>query len=65
MIGKNVAGVDGGGLALRFAKATLDLHIDPIGVRLHVDNSVERRAALVALLHQHQVLLVVVEATGR
>jgi transposase len=58
MTGKNVAGID-------VAKATLDLHIDPLGVELHAGNTDEGRRQLVALLRKHEVVLVVVEATGR
>jgi transposase len=58
MIGRPVAGID-------VAKATLDLHIDPLGVELHGDNSDDGRRRLIALLGKHDVVLVVIEATGR
>jgi transposase len=58
MIGKNVAGID-------VAKATLDLYIDPPGVELHADNTDDGRRPLVALLREHDVALVLIEATGR
>ena len=58
LIGKHVAGID-------VAKATLDLHIDPLGIRGHFQNDPAGHAALVAVLREHQVALVVIEATGR
>lgn len=58
LLGKNVAGID-------VAKLTLDLHIDPLELTLHVENDEKGHAQIVQLLRKHAVVLVVVEATGR
>jgi transposase len=58
MIGRNVAGID-------VAKATLDLHIDPLAVVAHVENGKKGHARIIELLRTHDVAVIVVEATGR
>ena len=55
---RSVAGID-------VSKTSLDVFIDPDGIRSHFDNNDAGRAKLIEQLRDAQVALVLIEATGR